>query len=152
MPIHVFSDASYNPYTKEGRGAYVILRKEGKKIKQRIIKRTPMIRNTSVNDSEILTACQALIHAHREFPDDREWYFFCDATVVLDLFKNNVQKVFGRNGNKYFRRMMCVISDNGKTDIPHIMCHHTKAHKNILKTEPQKYNFLCDVLASINNN
>ena len=148
MAVHIHSDASV--INKVARGAYVILNKRNKK--ERIIRRTPSVDEMESCDAEMITAMQALIHAFKKFPKETEFCVYSDSLYVISHFKMNGLDLMNPNKcNIYFRRMLNYLEKNPRVDQVNLSASHIKAHSSKLIDEPQKMNYLCDMLASMKN-
>ena len=147
MAVHIHSDASI--IDDVARGAYIILNKRNKK--ERIIRRTPQVKDMKTHDIEMLTACQALIHAFKKFPKETSFELYSDSMHVINHFKMNGFELMSSKCNIYFKRLLEYIDKNPREDRVNLSASHISAHSGTLKSEPQKMNYMCDMLASMKN-
>lgn len=151
MSIFIYSDSS--TINNKSRGAYVILEKNSNaKLLSRIIKRTPIVNTNNSTMMEMLTACQAMIHALKEYPNAVNFNIYSDSKYVVDKFKMKWYELVSPDCDKYFKRLVKYIENNPRKIFPKIYSHHIRAHSGTLKEEAQKYNFMVDVLCSIKSN
>jgi len=154
MGITIHSDASVKDGI--GRGAYVILKKHKGKNNStetnRHIHRTPTIRTKNSSYMELITIYQALFHAYKLYPDEKNYQVYCDSDDARNKFCSYYKKVLRGTCDQNFINLTRVMTAGLTKPMPNIIMNNVKAHKNKLGTEAERYNFFVDILSSMRSN
>ena len=159
MPVNIYCDASLKG--SEARGAYVVTannQTHGFKSKTNYssikLFRTPIMevgkksKITNIDDMELRTLVQGLLHAFRIHTDQEYFTIYSDNMNAINKLRTPWYEM--SNGLDPLIEIIHSYIKKDERSIK-IKAIHVKAHKSNLSSTPEKFNFVCDMMASVVN-
>ena len=160
MPVNLFTDASLKG--SETRGCYIITKnnqnkgfKSSTNYNQIKMFRTPIVEvDTKINkpticDMEFKTIIEALVHAIKLHPEEKFFTVYSDSLPAIARIDKPWYEIQQNGMEPMLLKLHDYIASTNR--VIKIKIKHVKAHKDNLAGNPEKFNFMCDIFASVVN-